>query len=278
MLLVDLPVDIKRLVIEFITRPVDLKVLCLTNKHIRELSTPALYRNVSLRVGGQQDLRLTGMLHPGNPGLKHVHHIDLRLERWAKPTGQRTSDSDDSSGDDGELVEECVSARFAQLTVKMLLDYLPRDVLESFTWHPWEPISVENYCLLLEKQKKLQYLELGPIDRHLNPILERTPQLYEGFTDLKQLDFYPDSVDRLKAAQKLLKTYPKITSLSVMPVFEYNRKESTPGKLKSTLFVEALVVDHSFQTTFSTQVLEWVSYREHCLAMLHLSNSASHTF
>lgn len=117
-----------------ITRPEDLKSLCLTSKQLRDIATPPLYRKILLFVGGHKDVRVSGLLSRTNPGIEHVRKVYLQLDKTPMPTAEFQVDSDDSSEDDGdELIEENLgAARQAQFTVRLLLDFLPNDILESF--------------------------------------------------------------------------------------------------------------------------------------------------
>ena len=69
-----------------------------------------------------------------NPGIQHVRKVYLQLDKTPMPAADFQVDSDDSSEDDGdELIEENLgAARQAQFTVRLLLDFLPNDILESF--------------------------------------------------------------------------------------------------------------------------------------------------
>jgi hypothetical protein len=132
--------------------------------------------------------------------------------------------SDDSSDDDADAVEEssAIPARQAQFTVRLLLDFLPPDQLEVFSWQNWEPLSVENFAILLRKQRKLRVLEIGPMDKDLEPLLEKNPALFDNLTELQSVDAYPDAGDRLRATQRLLKAKPNIQHLTVSSGYEYS--------------------------------------------------------
>ena len=120
-----------------ILRPGDLKNLCLTSKHIREIVTPQLYRKVLLFIGGHKDVRVSGLLSQSNPGIQHIRKVYLQLEKtFAPPPLVIEDDSDESSEGEGELLVEDISgsARQAQFTVRLLLDFLPNDILETFRY------------------------------------------------------------------------------------------------------------------------------------------------
>ncbi|MCJ1398753.1 hypothetical protein MMC11_001954 [Xylographa trunciseda] len=230
----DLSLDIKRTIISFIDRPTDLKNLCLACKELRDITTPILYRSIHLFVGGPQDLRLSAFLGAGNPGIPHVREIFLRLEKMIIQDKHRHYHSEDSSEE--EEVEESASipARQAQFTVRLLLDFLPRDILDVFSWQNWEPLSVDNFLLLCNKQRSLRVLEIGPMDRPLAPVLEKYPDIFHKMTELSSIDVYPDTVDRLKASQKLLQAKPDIDHLCISTGFEYSNED--PDDLHDSMF------------------------------------------
>lgn len=117
-----------------ITRPEDLKSLCLTSKRLRDIATPPLYRKVLLFIGGHKDIRVSGLLSRSNPGIQHVRKVYLQLEKTPVPALDIHVNSDDSSEDEEDAqIEDIVgAARQAQFTVRLLLDFLPNDILEKF--------------------------------------------------------------------------------------------------------------------------------------------------
>lgn len=79
-------------------------------------------------------MHISSMLCRDNPGLVHIREIFLRLERITMPDKRRRYHSDDSS-DDEELEENTViPGQNAQFTVRVLLDHLPRNILEIFRY------------------------------------------------------------------------------------------------------------------------------------------------
>ena len=47
-----LPVELQHMVVSYVTRPTDLKALCMTSKQLSELATPVLFSSVDLRQWG----------------------------------------------------------------------------------------------------------------------------------------------------------------------------------------------------------------------------------
>ena len=90
-----------------------------------------------LFIGGHKDVRVSGLLSHSNPGIQHIRKIYLQLEKtFVPPPLVIEEDSDESSEGEGELMVEDISgsARQAQFTVRLLLDFLPNDILETFRY------------------------------------------------------------------------------------------------------------------------------------------------
>ena len=94
-----------------VARPSDLKNVCLVNKQFHEIAVKTLYRYIALDVGSANDKRLTAFLNPENIGLKHIRKIRLDMAR---------------------VRDTCNQAQQAQLMCRMLLEFLPKDILEEF--------------------------------------------------------------------------------------------------------------------------------------------------
>lgn len=154
--------------------------------------------------------------------------------------------SDDSSEEEEVEESPLLPARRAQFTVRLLLDSLPRDQLEVFSWQNWEPLNVDNFFLLCRNQKKLRVLEMGPMNQPIDPLLEKLPDIFDKLTEIDSIDVYPDTMDRLRASHKLLKAKPEVANLCVSTGFEYANEgepppdlhdsSTRPGLLTRTLF------------------------------------------
>ena len=133
-----------------IKRPEDLKSLCLTSKSLRAIATPPLYRELFLPVGGHNDIRVSGLLSRTNPGLQHIRKVYLRLERVPCQHLDFQTNSDSSDDEDQvEVKHEDIAgaARQAQFTVRLLLDFLPNDILEKFKWVPFQFVQFHQNTL-----------------------------------------------------------------------------------------------------------------------------------
>lgn len=86
-----------------------------------------------LFIGGHKDIRVSGLLSRTNPGIQHIRKVYLQLEKTPVPTLDFQVNSDDSSEDEDVQTEDIVgAARQAQFTVRLLLDFLPNDILDNF--------------------------------------------------------------------------------------------------------------------------------------------------
>ena len=177
-----------------------------------------------------------------------------RIEKAVITDKTRHYHSDDSSEDEEMEENATIPARQAHFTVRLLLDFLPRDQLGIFSWQTWEPFSVENFLLLCKKQKNLRQIEIGPMDKPLDPVLEKQPQILEALKEIKSIDCYPETTDRIKAAHKVLKANPDIQNLCVSTGFEYAQdgfeippdlqdSSTRPGLLTRTLFSHMMPFD-----------------------------------
>nr|POE93654.1 hypothetical protein CFP56_19666 [Quercus suber] len=107
----DLGIEVKAIIVEKLIRPTDLKNVCLVNKQLHELAVKPLYRQIALDLGSPNDNRLSAFLNPRNIGLKHIKRIRLYLANVPDRRNQKQQ---------------------ADFATRMLLEFLPEDVLEEF--------------------------------------------------------------------------------------------------------------------------------------------------
>ena len=198
-----------------------------------------------LHVGGPQDLRLSAMLKASNPGLAHVRELYLRLEKLHVQERARY-DHSEASSDEAEPTDDAkLTARQAPFPGPPPPPYPPPPALEALRRQSWEPLSVDNFVRVCRTQRRLRVLQIDPTDGPLDPVLAADPKILEGLTELDTVDVYPDSVDRLKAANRLLQARgQKITQLSVSVAQELGNEvpeelhdsSTRPGVLCRTLF------------------------------------------
>ena len=184
------------------------------------------------------------MINPSNPGLSHIRELYLRLEKMHVPERARYDHSDVSADEEAPTDDPKLRAPQAHFTIKLLLDFLPKDTLETFRWQSWEPLSTDNFVLLCRTQRRLKVLQIDPTNAQLDPVLAKEKGLLEEMKELTTVDIYPDSVDRLKAASRLLKAKPDIKQLSVSVWYELanevpdelHDQSTRPGVLTKELF------------------------------------------
>lgn len=75
----------------------------------------------------------------------------------------------------------------------MILELLPEDILERFSWCPWKAFRTENLLLLFKRQRKLKNLDVIRLDKDILPALEKNGRLQEAmFARAKRLYLYPE--------------------------------------------------------------------------------------
>ncbi|KAG9199406.1 hypothetical protein G6514_008565 [Epicoccum nigrum] len=220
-----LPTDLKTLIIEHINRPTDLKSLCLTSKQLRDISARRLYREVTIDVGSSKDTRLGAFLNPKNIGLPHIRKLDLYLT---------------------EVLDKCNQIHQANFAVRMILELLPENILEKFSWHPWSPFSGDNLVLLYRKQKRLNWAESIAMDRNVLDELQKIPDFKEQFANVRKIGLYPDSREVLDYCHFILKHTSKLDKITLhasfddsdvpIPDRELNDSSTGPGLITSTIF------------------------------------------
>lgn len=103
--------ELKSSIIEQITRPSDLKNVCLVSKELHELAVRFLYHDVSLDLGSVNDNFMPALLNPRNIGLQHIRQVRLYLANKS---------------------DRCNQEQQATLSTRMLLEFLPENILEEF--------------------------------------------------------------------------------------------------------------------------------------------------
>lgn len=221
----DLSVDIKTLIVQHVIRPTDLKSLCLTCKQLHEITVRQLYHEVTLDVGSPSDTKLSAFLNPKNIGLPHVRKLDLYL---------------------ADVMDKCNQLQQAHFAIRMILEFLPENILEKFSWHPWSPFSGDNLLLLYKKQKRMKWLEGIALDKDILLEMEKLPDFDSVFQNTRKLGLYPDSQEVLNFCHMLLKKSPKVEKITLhasfeesdspIPSRELNDSSTRPGLITSTMF------------------------------------------
>ncbi|KAF2717086.1 hypothetical protein K431DRAFT_233928 [Polychaeton citri CBS 116435] len=192
----DLSTEIKSQIIDFVLRPSDLKNVCLTCSSLRDLAVKPLYRNVAFDLGQPKDTVIAAFLNPKNKGLQHVRQIRLYL---------------------ASVRDRCNQDQMAHMAARMIIELMPEDVLEEFSWCPWKPFSADNLLLLYRKQRRMKWLEVMDLDRDILPELKRQPKLQGAmFGNARKLALYPENRITLDMCQFMVeKSAPVLEELIV---------------------------------------------------------------
>lgn len=221
----DLSTDIKTLVVEHVTRPTDLRNICLVCKQLHEIAVRSLYYEVTLDVGSPNDTRLAAFLNPKNIGLPHVRKLDLYL---------------------ADVQDKCNQQQQADFSIRMMLELLPENILEKFSWHPWSPFNGDNLVLLYKKQKKMRWLEGIALDKDVIEEIKKISDFEKLFENVKKIGLYPDSREVLDYCHMLVKHSKNVEKITLhasfeendspIPPRELNDSSTGPGLITSTMF------------------------------------------
>lgn len=143
-------------------------------KQLHEITVRELYYEVELDLGCANDIRLAAFLNPKNIGLQHIRKLELYL---------------------ADILDKCGQVEKANFAIRMILELLPENILEKFSWHPWSPFSAENQILLFKKQKRMEWLEGISLDRNVLQEIQTIPDFDKVFQNVRRLGLYPDSRD-----------------------------------------------------------------------------------
>ncbi|KAF2664515.1 hypothetical protein BT63DRAFT_379021 [Microthyrium microscopicum] len=220
--------DILSLIATFIIRPTDQKNLCLLNKHMHQIGVRELYREVTVEVGSPQDTRLTTLVNPRNIGLPYIRKLDIYL---------------------ADVPDKCTQQlQQANFSVRLLLEFLPENILEKFSWHPWSSFSSDNLKLLYRKQRNMRWLEAIALDKDVLEELENGRDFDAIFGNTRKLGLYPDSRPVLNMCGALVKRSPKVEKITLhasfdedhedtgIPGRELNDSPNGPGLITRTIF------------------------------------------
>lgn len=170
--------------------------MCLVCKQLHEIAVRPLYHEVTLDVGSAEDVRLAALLHPRNIGLQHVRKLDLYL---------------------ADVLDKCNQLQQANFAIRMILELLPENQLEKFSWHPWSPFSGDNLLLLYKKQKCMKWMESISLDRDVLQELEKVSDIAKSFQHVRKIGLYPDSREVLDFCHFLLKSTVNRTYMCTFP-------------------------------------------------------------
>ncbi|KAK8205937.1 hypothetical protein IWZ01DRAFT_558091 [Phyllosticta capitalensis] len=213
-----LSIEIWSMIVEYVLRPTDLKSL-------HQIAVRSLYRDVILDVGSTADLNLGAFLNPRNIGLQHIRRLHVYL---------------------ADIQDKRNQLQQAHFAVRMILEFLPENILERFSWHPWQPFSAENLLLLYRRQQRMTFLEGISLDRNILDQLEGSKDLDYIAENVRTLGLYPDSRDVLDFCNILIRKNARVDKLIINASFnpadslysarEFHDSSTGPGLIATKLF------------------------------------------
>lgn len=160
----------------------------------------------------------------------------------------------------------------AEFAIRMLLEFLPADSLEKFSWHPWRPFSADNLKLLYQRQKKMKWLEAIALDQDVNKDLIKSLKLDAAIGNVSRLGLYPDSRDTLVLSNEMLRRLgTKLKKLTLhanfsdaeveIPVAELQDTPTEPGLVTRTIFSHMIPFESCTPLTLKELTLQNVHVR-----------------
>lgn len=143
-------------------------------------------------------------------------------------------------------------------------------MLMHHSWQDWEPFSMDNWILLCKKQRRLKAIEIVSVDRPYMPVIEKYPDLLNNLTELTSLHFYPETLDRLQACQKVLEAHPQVREMQLSPGFQFTMSpppqdlhdsSTRPGLLFRTIFSHMLPLETCTPIKLAKLTLENIDVR-----------------
>jgi hypothetical protein len=200
-------------------------------------------------------MRLAAFLNPKNIGLKHVRKLDLYL---------------------ADVLDKCNQQHQANFAIRMILELLPEDQLEKFSWHPWSPFSGDNLVLLYQKQKRMRWLESISLDRNVLEDLQKMPNIAQCFQEVRKIGLYPDSREVLDFCHFLLRNTAgrKLEKITLHASFDEMDPSITMRELNDTVNEPGLLTSTMFSHMLPFAKCTPVALKEITLQKLHLRYAA----
>ncbi|KAF2227706.1 hypothetical protein BDZ85DRAFT_6377 [Elsinoe ampelina] len=194
--MVQLPVEVRHMVAEHLSRPSDFKNLCLTNKDWYDPGVKLLYADMHLLIGSREDCDLVYTFNPRNVALRYIQELEI-------------STIDEAPA----LLVEC--------TLRIILEYLPEDVLRRFTWSEVAPPSVNAIRKLYSTQRRLGNLQVMPtiplttaVSSHYG-VEEVAPAYGKTLDGRQKLELIIDSETSFQLSQYLVQAASSIRTLDI---------------------------------------------------------------
>jgi len=202
-----MPVELLRLVAEFLPTQGSQSSLGRANVHLRNAVLPVLYNSIRIDLVDQGETELIpAMLSHDNPGLVHIRELVLDFEVSVEL--------------DLDLNDEIVRTERdrAWSWVKILLHALPRNRLQAFRWMSDQKFDSKLWLLLLKKQRQLEHLMIANLSHKQSfdiELLQSQPWVLGGLKAVKCLTLRPMSKSDIDLMAIVLPKCGTLTHLSI---------------------------------------------------------------
>lgn len=158
----------------------------------------------------------------------------------------------------------------------MILELLPENILEKFSWHPWSPFSGDNLLLLYKKQKRMTWLESISLDKDVLADLQKLPDVLTIFDKVKNIGLYPDSREVLDFCHFLLKNLAgrKLEKITLHASFDELDSPPIPQELHDTSRGPGLITSTMFKHMQPFESCTPIVLKEITLQKLKLRHAA----
>ncbi|KAG8628723.1 hypothetical protein KVT40_002588 [Elsinoe batatas] len=230
--MVQLPVEVRHMVAGHLSRPLDLKKLCLTNKDWYDPAVKVLYNEMYLLIGGDKDRNLVYTFNPQNHALGHIRGLDIKVIEGA-PTA---------------LVE---------MTMQLILEYLPENILKGFFWCNATAFSVDLIRKLYSKQSCVEDVQVVPTIGLAKPYdVEEIAPVYDRLVNNdRRLDLVIDSEASFQLSQYLLQMSSSVQTLRIVLQDEHQDYDFLgPGTHASPRDLPSILVRRLFSIRLRDQI------------------------
>jgi hypothetical protein len=175
-----------------------------------------------------------------------------------------------------DVLDKCNQQYQANFAIRMILELLPEDQLEKFSWHPWSPFSGDNLVLLYQKQKRMRWLESISLDRNVLEDLQKMPNIAQCFQEVRKIGLYPDSREVLDFCHFLLRNTAgrKLEKITLHASFDEMDPSITMRELNDTVNEPGLLTSTMFSHMLPFAKCTPIALKEITLQKLHLRYAA----
>lgn len=220
--ILSIPPELQAAIVSYITRPSDLKSLCLTCEQLSAVATEQLYNEVYLDVG--RDTRKSGFFAHNHRGHPHVRGFTAFTP---------------SVGPEHSTETYCPSANLA---IRLVLQVLPRDRLKRFVTEL--SIDADTASTLFTRQTMMEDVALGIIKRNTLQLPLLAPNLVAKLQKLVipfsygHSSYVPLINPEIRLYGELLASCRHLKHLALCRASNPNDDESALSDQAETLFVQ----------------------------------------